>query len=55
MRLKKWVRVVLTTIAIISIIVMAGDCESTLWFIIGHLIACGTFTLSAMTLIKYGE
>ena len=53
MKLKKWVKVVLTTIAIISFIVMASDCESTLWFIIGHLIACGTFTLSTMTLIRY--
>lgn len=55
MKLRKWVKVILTTISILSLIVMAGDCESTLRFIIGHLIACGVFTLSTMTLIKYGE
>lgn len=55
MKLRKWVKVVLATIMLISFMVMASECESTLWFIIGHLIACGIFTLSAMTLIRYGE
>ena len=55
MKLRKCVKVVLATISTLSFIVMAGDCESTLWFIIGHLIACGVFTLSTMALIKYGE
>lgn len=54
-RIKKWVKVVLATIMLMSFMVMASECESTLWFILGHLIACGTFTLSAMTLIRYGE
>lgn len=55
MKLRKWVKVVLGIISVISFMVMVSECESTLWFIIGHLIACGVFTLSTMTLIKYGE
>ena len=55
MKLRKWVKAVLGIISVGSFMVMAGDCESALWFIIGHLIACGVFTLSTMTLIKYGE
>lgn len=55
LRLRKWVKVVLGIISVGAFMVMASECESTLWFIIGHLIACGVFTLSTMTLIKYGE
>lgn len=53
MKLRKWVRITLGVIAFIAILVMASDCENTWEFIISHLIACGVFTLSTMTLIKY--
>ena len=55
MKLRKWVKVVLATISTLSFIVMAGDCESTLYFIVSHLIACLAFTLSTMTLIRFSK
>ena len=55
LRLRKWAKAVLGIISVLAFMVMASECESTLWFIIGHLIACGVFTLSTMTLIRYGE
>ena len=54
LRLRRWVKVVLLSISIISLFIMASDCEDMAKFVIGHLIACGTFSLSTSILIKFG-
>ena len=53
LRLKRWVKVVLMVIAVISGLVMMSDCEETTFFIVSHLIALGIFTLSCCLLSKY--
>lgn len=52
-RLRKWVEYLLIAIAIISFIIMGSDCEDFTTFIIVHLIAVSTFTLSLSILSIY--
>lgn len=52
-RLKGWVKVVLTIIAIISFCFMGGECDDLGMFIASHIIASATFMLATSILYKY--
>jgi len=54
-RLKKWVEVVLSIIAMLSVCIIGSDCEDLSIFVISHLIALIIFTLSIKVLVKYSR
>lgn len=55
MRLKKWVSNVLIVIAFISVMVISGECEKDLLFIVKGILGTTIFTLCSIGLIKYGN
>ena len=55
LRLRKWVKVVLTIIAFISLIIASCECDDTKLFIIKSIISLITFILSTMTLLIFQE
>lgn len=54
-RLKGWVKVILTIIAMLSFCFMASDCDDILIFLSSHIIATTTFILSVGILEKYNR
>lgn len=50
---KKWVTNTLLAICLISILVMASDCEDIKLFVTSHIIATGILILCAWLLKKY--
>ncbi len=54
-RLRKWVKVVLTLILIFSLIILAGECDTLSVMLIKTAICLVTFSLSAYLLYKYGD
>ena len=54
-RVKKWVTNLLIAIAFISVMVISGECEKDLLFIIKGIVGTTIFTLCSMVLIKYGN
>ena len=55
MKLKKWVTNLLIAIAFISVMVISGECEKDLLFIVKGILGTTIFTLCSMVLIKYGN
>lgn len=53
MRLRKWVKSLLWLLVIISVLVLASDCDDTLLFFISHVISAIILMLSATVLIRY--
>lgn len=55
LKLKKWVEDLLIIVQVIIIILMAGDCESTLYFVISKLILMIVFLIDHSILSKYTD
>ena len=55
MKLKKWVANLLIIIAFISVMVISGECEKDLLFILKGIVGTTIFTLCSFGLIKYGN
>lgn len=55
LKLKKWVSNLLIAIAFISVMVISGECEKDLLFIVKGIAGTTIFTLCSMVLIKYGN
>ena len=53
MKLRKWVKYLLTAMCIVSIIVMASECTDTFTFVVSHLLAVVVFVMNANLLLKY--
>ena len=53
MRLKRWVKIVLEVIILISMIFMASDCEDLTQFVVSHAIAALIFAGCMLLLIKF--
>ena len=54
-RLRKWVKVVLTILAFMSFIIASCDCDNTRLFIIKSIISLITFVFSTMTLLIFQD
>lgn len=54
-RLRKWVKVVLTIILIFSLIILAGECDSIKVMLIKSVVCLITFSLSSYLLFRYGD
>lgn len=54
-RLKSWVETPVIILWIMSFIVLASDSESTITFIVVHLIGLGIFILLSLILYKYTD
>ena len=55
MKLRKWVQALLMIIGAVAIIVLASDCESTMIFIISHIIGAIVLLGIAKILFEYGR
>ena len=55
LKLKKWVSNVLIAIAFISVMVISGECEKDLVFIIKGIAGTYVFCGCSLLLIKYGR
>ena len=53
--LKKWVVYLLRTIFVLSLLVGASECEDMKLFLISHIVAVATMTLSGYALLKNME
>ena len=53
MKLRKWVKILLTVICMACIIIMASECEDTFTFIVSHLLSAVVFSLNAHLLLEY--
>lgn len=55
MRLKKWASDLLIIISFISVMIISGECEKDLLFILKGIIGTIIFCLCNMLLIRYGR
>lgn len=55
LKLKKWVNNLLIAIAFISVMVISGECEKDLMFLIKSIIGTLIFSSCSFLLIKYGR
>lgn len=55
LKLKKWVSNSLVIIAFISVMVISGECEKDLMFLIKSIIGTLIFSSCSFLLIKYGR
>ena len=55
MRLRKWVRITLAIIMLISMLIMGAEVSDLKSFILSKIIACGMFVLASSVLLKYGQ
>ena len=55
MRLRKWVRITLAIIILISMLVIGAEVDDLKTFILSKIIACGMFVLASSVLLKYGQ
>ena len=55
MRLRKWVRITLAIIILISMLVIGAEVDDLKTFILSKLVACGILILSSTILSKYGQ
>ena len=55
MRLRKWVRIALAVIILISMLIMGAEVSDLKSFILSKIIACGMFVLASSVLLKYGQ
>lgn len=53
MKLRKWVKYLLTAVCIISVVIMASECEDTFTFVISHILAFVVFVMNTNILLKY--
>lgn len=52
--IKKWVKVLLIILMFISVILLAGDCESDKLFYLTKIISLIIFIITSNLLLKYG-
>lgn len=55
MKLRKWVQALLMIIGAVAIMVLMSDCESTMLFIVSHIIGAIVLLGVAMILLEYGR
>lgn len=53
--LKDWVVMVLGFVNLISVMIMASDCDSIHNFLVTHIIALVVFVFNATIITKYGK
>jgi len=55
MKLRKWVVKTLVIINILTLCIMASECNSLSLFMVSHITALGIFAINSMILKKYGR